>query len=74
MRYKRADKGKQRDLSKNSSALTEQSTLSITETHTHTHTRVNTQTKTKIHFNAFQVYRKATAPQQKVVPLKQHVH
>jgi len=70
MRYKRADKGKQRDLSKNSSALTEQSTLSITETHT----RVNTQTKTKIHFNAFQVYRNAIAPQQKVLPLKQHVH
>lgn len=70
MRYKRADKEKQRDLSKNSSALTEQSTLSITETHT----RVNTQTKTKIHFNAFQVYRKATGPQQNEVPLKQHVH
>lgn len=70
MCYKRADKGRQRDLSKNSSAITEQSTLSITETHTH----VNTQTKTKIHTDAYQVYRKATATQPKEVPLKQHVH
>lgn len=70
MCYKRPDKGKQRDLSKNSSAITEQSTLSIRETHTH----VNTQTKTKIHTDAYQVYINATSPQQKEVPLKQHVH
>lgn len=62
--------GNKESCQKTATAVTEQSTLRSTETHTH----VNIRTKTKIHINAYQVYRSGTVPQEKEVPLDQHVH